>query len=88
MDFDKILSGYKGKVCILSVEEYEDGKYGNITIVAGNKAHYDEMEFVMHHPFVPGSPYEEYFPKERNFEDYCYRSAIKGRPLHTYVCLP
>ena len=37
VDFDKILSGYKGKVCILSVEEYEDGKYGNITIVAGNK---------------------------------------------------
>ena len=87
MDFDKILSGYKGKVCILSVEEYEDGKYGNITIVAGNKAHCDDMEALRHTPFVPGSPYEMCFPKNQNFEDHCFRCIQSGKPLHAYVDL-
>ncbi|MCR5458749.1 MAG: GGDEF domain-containing protein [Acetatifactor sp.] len=40
------------------------------------------------HPFVPDSPYEAYFPKDKNFEDFCYRSAFLGQPLHTYVRLP
>ncbi len=88
MDFEGLLSGYKSKTCIMSVERYPDGKYGNIRIVAGNKAHCDDMANVMHHPFVPDSPYEEYLPQNRNFEDYCYRCAFEGEPLHTYVKLP
>ena len=88
MDFDKLLSGYKNKACIISVEKYADDQYGNIRIAAGNKAHCDDMMNVMHRPFVPDSPYEEYLPQNRNFEDFCYRSAILGQPLHTYVELP
>ena len=88
MDFEKIISDYKTTTCVMSVDKYEDGGYGNIRIVAGNKAHCDEMEKVMHRPFIPDSPYEEYLPQNNNFEDFCYRAAILGQPLHTYVPLP
>ncbi|MBO4389653.1 MAG: sensor domain-containing diguanylate cyclase, partial [Lachnospiraceae bacterium] len=56
--------------------------------VAGNQAHCDDMVQTLHHPFVPGSPYYEYFPQNKNFEDYCVRSAFFGQPLHSYVELP
>ena len=88
MDFETILSEYKTRTCVMSVEKFEDGGYGNIRIVAGNKPHYDDMQQTMHKPFVPNSPYAEYFPENKNFEDFCYRSAILGQPLHTYVRLP
>lgn len=88
MDFEQILSAYKSKACILSVEAWPDGGDGNIRIAAGNKGHCDEMATVMRRPFVPDSPYEEYLPQNKNFEDFCYRSAILGQPLHTYVPLP
>ena len=88
MDFDAILSEYKTQTCVMSVEKFEDGGYGNIRIVAGNKPHCDDMLQTMRKPFVPNSPYAEYFPQNKNFEDFCYRSAILGQPLHTYVQLP
>ena len=88
MNFDRILSGYRSKTCVISVEKYPDGGYGNIRIAAGNKAHCDDMLQVMHRPFVPDSPYGEYLPQNKNFEDYCYRCAILGQPLHAYVPLP
>ena len=87
MDFESILSAYKTKTCIMSVENYSDGGYGNIRIAAGNKAHCDDMLKVMHKPFVPDSPYGEYLPQNKNFEDFCYRCAILGEPLHSYVPL-
>lgn len=88
MDFERLLSGYKTKTCVMSVEKFPDGSYGNIRIVAGNKAHCDDMMNVMHRPFVPDSPYEQYLPQNKNFEDFCYRSAFLGQPLHSYVSLP
>ena len=84
MNFEQILSAYKSKACILSVETYPGGGYGNIRIVEGNQGHYDEMARVMHRPFVPDSPYEQYLPQNMNFEDFCYRSAILGQP-HAYL---
>lgn len=48
MDFEPLLSGYKNKTCIMSVELFPDGKYGNIRIAAGNRAHYDAMMNTMH----------------------------------------
>ena len=88
MDYEKLLSGYKAKACIISVDIYPDDHYGNIRIVAGNKAHCDDMLKTMHKKFIPGSPYAEYLPENKNFEDFCYRSSILGQPLHTYVELP
>ena len=87
MDFEKMLENYKSKTCIVSVERMADGSYGNIRIVAGNKAHCDDIVALRQHEFVPDSPYEEYFPKDMNFEDFCYRSAFLGQPLHSYVNL-
>jgi diguanylate cyclase (GGDEF)-like protein len=88
MDFDKMLSGYRSKACIMSVDILPDDHYGNIRIVAGNKPHCDDMMATMHKEFIPGSPYEEFFPQNKNFEDFCYRSAVLGQTLHTYVSLP
>ena len=87
MDFDKILSRYKAKACVMSVELFPDGSYGNIRVVAGNKAHCDDMEALRHTPFVPNSPYEMCFPKNQNFEDHCFRCIQSGKPLHAYVDL-
>ncbi len=88
MEFDKLLSGYKTKACVLSVDSYPDERFGNIRIVAGNKPHCEDMLRTMRKEFIPGSPYAEYFPEDKNFEEFCYRSAILGQPLHTYVELP
>ena len=88
MDFVQLLSQCKSKACVISVERLREGDYGNIRIVAGNRAHCEDMEKTIGHPFIPGSPYEQYFPKDKNFEDYCYRSAFLGQSLHTYVPLP
>ena len=84
MDFNSLLSKYKAKACIVSIDFYEDETYGNIRILDGNKAHYDDMAAIGH-PFVPNTPYEACFPKNRNFEDYCFRCTRSGRPQHAYV---
>ena len=87
MDFQSILSAYKCRACVMSVEIYPDGKYGNIRVAAGNKAHADEIKMVRGYDFVDGMPYEACFPKNLNFEDFCYRSAVLHQPLHSYVDL-
>lgn len=87
MDFEKMINNYKTKTCVISVEKFPDDSYGNIRIVAGNKSHCDEIQNFHHRPFIPNSPYEEYFPQNLNFEDFCYRSALLGQPLHTYISL-
>ena len=86
MDFDILLSHYRAKACVVSVEFFPDGTYGNIRVVAGNKAHYDDMA-ALNHPFEPGCPYEACFPKNLNFEDHCFRCIRDGKPLHAYVDL-
>ena len=86
MDFDGLLSHYKAKACIVSVEFFPDGSYGNIRVVAGNQAHCDDMAS-LNHPFVPDCPYEMCFPKNPHFEDHCYRCVRDGKPLHAYVNL-
>ena len=75
MDFDQIVEGHRSRSCIISVEQYPDGAYGNIRVVAANKAHRDDAELVFQHKFVPGSPYYESLPKDKNFEDFMYRCA-------------
>lgn len=87
MDMQTILEWYKCKACVMSVEIQPDGSYGNIRVAAGNKAHADDVAMITGHPFVDDTPYEMSFPKDLNFEDFCYRSAIKHEQLHTYVNL-
>ena len=87
MDFDAIVSEQESRSCIISVEKYNDGEYGNIRVVAANKAHIEDAETVFNRPFVPNSPYSDSLPKDKNFEDFMYRCACLGEPLHTYVHL-
>ena len=87
MDFESILSNYNAKACVVSVEYYPDGSYGNIRVVAGNKEHCADIENLTHRPFVPNSPYEMCFPKNLNFEEFCYRCTREAKPIHAYVNL-
>ncbi len=91
MDFQTIVDGFSAATCIISVEKKPDGTYGQIRIVTGNKAYIDSIEGTYDAPkllsskFIPNSEYQLYFPRDLNFEDFCYRSAILKQSLHSYV---
>ena len=85
MDFKNILDLYKCKACIMSLETYPDGKFGNIRVVDGNRAHAEYIEHETGHPFIADTPYEDSFSKDLNFEDFVYRSAVKQEQLHSYA---
>lgn len=85
MDFQSFLDLYECKACILSVELYRDGKYGNIRVVKGNQAHADEIQRRRGYAFTDGMPYETCFIKNLNFEYDCYRCVSKHQQIHVYV---
>ena len=93
MDFQSLVDQIEPMSCIISVETFPDGSYGNIRLVTGNKAYIRSIESkdvisstqMLKNRFVPNSPYEDYIPKDLNFEDACYRCAILKRPYHTYI---
>ena len=87
VSFDDMLKQYKTKTCILSIDMIDETRYGNIRVLAGNEPHCEDILHITGHPFVPGCPYEMCFPKDMNFEDFVYRCAIGGEPMHTYVNL-
>ena len=96
MNFDyKLFAEHiKPMSSIVSVEVFPDGTYGNIRIVTANSAFFamsdqvceDIGEEAVHKvDFEPDLPYEKYIPKDKNFEELCYRSAILGETVHTYI---
>ena len=91
MDFQQYIDGFKNMACLISVEKLPDGSYGTIRLVTGNKAYIQSVESFPNGPklltnkFVPNSEYQKYLPKDLNFEDFCYRSAVLKQPLHTSV---
>ena len=91
MDFQKFVDTFTTATCVISVEKLPDNDYGAIRIVTGNKAYVDSIEQVGEGPrlmlnkFIPNSEYQKYFPKDLNFEDFCYKSAILKQPQHSYV---
>ena len=93
MDLQKFIDSYEPMSCIMSVRTFPDGSYGDIRIVCGNKAYVDSIENpdniaysgMLKNEFLPGSPYEVYIPKDLNFEDVCYRSAVQKKPFHSYI---
>ena len=89
MDFQTLVDLYQTITCILSVERTDDGRYGEIRIVAANQKFQDwlaeyENATGKSIEFRLGMPYDEMLPKDLNFEDQCYRSAIQKKPVHTY----
>ena len=93
MDFQSFVDQMEPMACIISVEKFSDGSYGNIRLVTGNRAYITSIENkdtvsstqMLKNEFIPNSPYEDYIPKDLNFEDACYRCAILKKPYHTYI---
>ena len=91
MDFQKFVDTFQPMTCIVSIEKLPDGKYGEIRIVAGNKAYIDSIENMPDMPalltkkFIPNSLYQNYFPHDLNFEFFIYNSAVLKKPQHSYV---
>ncbi len=91
MDFQRFVDGFHPMTCVMSVEKLPEGKWGKIRIVAGNKAYVDSIENMPDAPqalsnkFIPNSEYQNYFPKDTNFEYFCYSSAVLKKPQHSYV---
>ena len=91
MDFQALVDCIDVMTCVISVEMKEDGNYGDIRLVTGNKAYIRSVEEVwdgpalMSNKFVPNSLYQNYFPQDLNFERVCYRAAVEKVPVHTYV---
>ena len=88
MDFDyRNFSEYLNSVsCIISVEAFFDGTYGNIRIAAVNSDFLKAAEeFGYTGGFVPDQPYEMFIPKNKFFEDCCCRSAFNGETLRTHI---
>lgn len=91
MDLQAFVNNIDAMTCVMSVEMKEDGNYGDIRIVVGNNAYVQSIEAawdgpqLMSNKFVPNSLYQNYFPKDLNFETVCYRAAVEKSPVHTYV---
>ena len=86
IDFKTFCNGIHHTACVVSVEKTKDG-FGEIRIVDGNDAYLASFqgEAYRNHIFKPNSIYTDYLVKNLNFEDYCYRSAVKKELLHSYA---
>jgi len=74
---------HTAKPCaILSVEKKPDGEYGEIRIVYANRGY---KELMGADRYYDNMPYHELVPKEVKFERFCYRAAILGQRMRTYV---
>lgn len=66
---------------VMSVEKKFDGHAGVIRIVRANELY----KKVMGPDYYDDMVYSELIPPEPNFEDFCYRCAVKKQHLHAYV---
>ena len=91
MDFQTIVDGISKAACVLSIEKLDDGNYGSIRIVTGNRPYIDSIEKPMERvrmlmdKFVPDTLYTDYMEKDINFEAACYRAAIQQEIVHSYA---
>ena len=92
MDLQQFVNQFDAMTCILSVEKKEDGSCGEIRIVTGNPEYIESIENppeniprMMTTRFEPNSLYERYFPKDLNFDLYCYACAVERKPMHAYI---
>ena len=81
MDFQKFVDGFGMAAAIMSVEKVGEDSWGAIRIEKSN-AMYKQ---IMGPAIRDGMRYDELIPKEHNFEDFCYRCAVKKLHLHAYV---
>lgn len=84
MGFKGFVDTFDSTACIISVETYDDGSYGSICVEAGNERYFNALK-KYGKEFCAGRPYTDFFLRDLNFEDFCYRSAVLKQPLHAYV---
>ena len=98
MDFQNVVNAFYSPTCVVSVKRLEDGGFGEIRLVTGNKKYVEMIEQrIKEEPervhvekgssFVPGSLYTDYFPHNRSFEYICFRAAVEKAEMHTYAHL-
>ncbi|MBQ8109179.1 MAG: sensor domain-containing diguanylate cyclase [Clostridia bacterium] len=91
VNFQQVVDGIGAMTCVVSVQKRADGGYGDIRIVTGNMAYIDSIEHPMggvqmlKSRFTPNSLYTDYMTRDLNFEDFCYRSAVEKKCLHSYA---
>ena len=91
VNFQQVVDGIGAMTCVVSVEKLPGGGYGDIRIVTGNRAYIDSIERPMggvqmlKTKFIPNSLYTDYMTRDLNFEDFCYRSAVGKKCLHSYA---
>jgi diguanylate cyclase (GGDEF)-like protein len=91
MDFQAVVDGFHAAASIVSVEKLENGNYGKIRIVTGNRPYLDTIENpapgveLKVKKFVPNSEYTTYMPLDLNFEGSCYNAAVNKKTIHAYA---
>lgn len=94
MDWKSFVDRFEPATCVISVEKKPEGGCGAIRIVTGNGKYIDalalaaggvELSSDKKAEFVPNSEYTRYIPKDLNFEDVCYRSAVLCEPMQNCV---
>ena len=91
MNFQSFVDSIPTAACVVSVEKLENGNYGKIRIVTGNKIYIDSIEHpaenmkMLTQKFVPDREYTEYLTRDMNFEDACFNAAVNKKCLHAYV---
>ena len=81
MDFQSLVDTYEMAAAVLSVEKTPDGHWGEIRIVRANA----QYKNIMGPNYRDDMLYSDLIPKERNFEDFCFRCAVQKQHLHSYV---
>ncbi len=84
VNFKELCNCFKQTACVVSVNKSGNGE---IRIVEGNDVYVDSFKYGIYakNEFIPNSVYTDYLEKNLNFEEYCYRSAIKKELLHSYA---
>ena len=97
MDWKDFSEHFGVMTCVLSVEKRPDGRCGTVRIVTGNEKYLDSLALAAGAvdlgsekkvAFIPNSEYTRYIPKDLNFEDVCFRSAVLQQPIHNCVHMP
>ena len=86
MNFRELCNSFKQTACVVSVEKKDSGNR-EIRIVDGNDVYINSFKYGPYakNEFIPNSIYTDYLEKNLNFEEYCYRSAVKKELLHSYA---
>ncbi len=91
MDYQSIVNAFSSMASIISVEKKITDDKRIYRIVTGNDAYIKSIEQpaenmrMFRDTFVPNLEYTDYMVRDLNFEEYCYRSAVEKKCLHSYV---